>query len=124
MHPDQNKITADWMSGNKIINSVVDLILILFALSILIASILGLFGTPINDWFARSGSILVLVGAILEYRCNKFSQIAIEESVRFSSGIGGSAIFALAWHRIAIKYIAHTLVVIGTLIWGYGEKWL
>ena len=125
MDIDRNKHTADWMNGNKITHSIIDFILIIVALVVVITSIFGAFGSPVSDWFSRSGSVLVLIGAVLEYRYNRFSQIAIEESIRWASGVGGPTVFVfvLAWHRVVVKYIAHTFIVCGTLIWGYGNAW-
>lgn len=124
MDINKDKVVVEWIVGNKISNSTLDILLIIVALSIVVTSILGWFGQPASEWFARSGSILVLVGAIIEYRCNRFSQIYIEESIRWGSGrVGGPTIFVAAWHRVIVKYVAHTYIILGTFIWGYGDKW-
>lgn len=121
----KDKVVVEWIVGKKVSNSALDLLLIIVALIVVATSILGLFGQPASEWFARSGSILVLVGAIIEYRSNRFSQIALEESIRWGSGtVDGPTIFIAAWHRVVVKYVAHTFIILGTFIWGYGDKWL
>ena len=124
MDINKNKYVADWMVGNKFYHSIIDFILILIGLAVVIVSIKGWLGDPVNEWFSRSGSVLVLIGAILEYKQTRFSQLALEESIRWASGVGEAVVFAHAWHRILVKYIAHTFVISGTMIWGYGDKWI
>ncbi len=85
MDINRNKVATDWMVGNEIYHSIIDSILILIGLAVVIVSIKGGFGNPVNDWFSRSGSVLVLIGAIIEYRHTRFSQIMLEETIRWGS---------------------------------------
>ena len=80
------------------------------------------FGEP--HWFQRSGSLTVLFAAILEFR-----QAAIDKDVRDAawaaakrrSWAGTAIVGQLPTPRKTIAVIALVLVVLGTIIWGYGD---
>ncbi len=116
--------------------------LFLLALAVLGISIYLDFGTKSWVWFQRSGSVLVLFGAVLSYR----------SVVRLGiGGVGGAPVtFALGslvsvddsgpvqkmkvaydteteerflQHQLdkAAGYIGAWLMILGTLVWGYGD---
>jgi len=59
------------------------------------------------DWFNRSGSIMVLFGAWLEMT-----------QIRPDMRIGGNGVIII---KSKIDYLAFTLIILGTIIWGYGD---
>lgn len=86
-------------------------------------SIYSLYTTG-NDgaWFSRSGSIMVLLSVIAEFQVN----VARESSVETSSTvkIGGSGVMVkreLSPRYKVLAIIAHLEIVLGTIVWGYGD---
>ncbi len=65
------------------------------------------FNSDKPDWFNRSGSIMVLFGAWLE-------SIQIRPDMR----LGGNGIIII---KSKIDYLAFALIILGTIIWGYGD---
>jgi hypothetical protein len=71
-------------------------------------------------WFSRSGSIVVLFCAIVEYRLWSLQQLGHTNAQKaFSQGIVSSGM--IPSHKKRIGWITHVQIVIGTLIWGYGD---
>jgi hypothetical protein len=96
-----------------------------------------------TTWFARSGSIIVLVAAIVEYRLSSYLygdiyQAAKKSAVRsaalpkvsqssFINGIVKSNLTSkpeVPLPRRILSGASHALVVIGTIVWGYGDLWV
>lgn len=124
MGSDRDKIVVTWLRGNRPTEAVPDLLIVLLCVVVVGGSVwLSWLGSSV-EWVSRSGSIIALAGAILEYRNANYLKIAMEESIRWASGVGGPVIFEWAWYRRLSRYVAHTLVVAGTLIWGYGDVWI
>ena len=119
MDPERDKVVIDWLKGNKLEDSVGDFVLIGIGLLSVITG--WSFENEEYSWFSRSGSIMVLIGAILEYRYSLVSLGANLESIRWAKGPGNPVIFELARHQKFIKYTAHGFVIIGTVIWGFGD---
>ncbi len=75
-------------------------------------------------WFQRSGSLTVLFAALLEFR-----QAAVDKGVRDAawaaakrrSWLGLAIVGQLPSPRKIIAGLALVLVVLGTIIWGYGD---
>jgi hypothetical protein len=92
-------------------------------------------------WFARSGSIVVLLAVIVEFRLSSYIYEdvlkAAQESAR-NKGLkvsDNSLVQAnidakktvkpeVPKSRRILSYCAHILVITGTIIWGYGDKWI
>ena len=71
-------------------------------------------------WFSRSGSVVVLLCAIVEYRLASLQQLGYRSAQKaFSQGIVSSGV--IPPHKKTITWITHIQVVIGALIWGYGD---
>lgn len=71
-------------------------------------------------WFSRSGAIFVLGGAILEYRNADFV-LDGKRSFRYTTIDGMAAMEVGSRSRIVLKWLAHFMVIGGTLIAGYGD---
>ena len=75
-------------------------------------------------WFQRSGSLTVLLAAILEFR-----QAVIDKSVKDKawgaakrrSWAGVAVVGQLPTARKTLAIIALVLIILGTIIWGYGD---
>ena len=65
-------------------------------------------------------TILELSG-IVEFRCNMYFNNALNESINQSNGIGPPAIYQPSGSRKFLQLAAHLFVIIGTIIWGYGD---
>jgi hypothetical protein len=77
------------------------------------------FATCEGHWFARSGSLMVMIGAILEF--NNFSaQQYLREKRDSTWKPQQEYVTALNKRKIFDTLILSSLVV-GTLIWGYGD---
>lgn len=124
MDSERDKTVVAWLRGNRAAEAIPDLLLVLLCGVVVGGSVwLSWHGSSV-EWVSRSGSVMVLVGATLEYRNANYLKIAMEESIRWASGVGGPVIFEWAWYRRLSRYVAHTLVVAGTLLWGYGDVWI
>ncbi|MBA6288838.1 hypothetical protein [Colwellia sp. MB3u-4] len=74
------------------------------------------------DLFARSGAVLVLLGAVLEYH------LSLGASIK-RSYVPGSSISMLQLAEYfnptkeekKMKPFAHFMVIFGTLVWGFGD---
>ena len=86
------------------------------------SSIADCYSESLN-WFARSGAIVVLASVIVEYRISSHIYEDIQRAQFLQSKIDVSVPLkgkpAPQRERVAIA--AHILVVLGTIIWGYGD---
>ncbi len=108
------------MNRDKLISNLIDLGLLLFAFT---WGVLGfVWACKMDDglWFSRSGSVIVLLSVIVEFRLVNLQQLgyknaqkAVQHSI-VSSGM-------LPIHKKLISLFALVQIVIGTLIWGYGD---
>lgn len=100
-----------------------------FALCIFISvvcALLAAFGIlkPVNEpvviWFQRSGSLVVLFAAIGEYYVSN-----MRATLRPAGYVGITAMEnELSFSVKCYHSAALTLVIMGTIIWGYGDLWL
>jgi hypothetical protein len=96
-----------------------------------------------TTWFARSGSLIVLVAAIVEYRLSShlYEDIykAAKETARKKSAMPDISntplVNELVKSNLTLKPevprsrkilsgTSDTLVIVGTIIWGYGDLWV
>jgi hypothetical protein len=101
--------------------SVIVLILACFAsLLSLVTDLLGY--TSCISLFGRSGAVLTLCGVVLEYKISSRGQP--DTPRKPSSPISmldlGNATL-LTEGEVRAKYFAHTSVILGTFIWGFGD---
>jgi hypothetical protein len=100
-----------------------------FALCIFISvvcALLAAFGIlkpanePLDIWFQRSGSLVVLFAAIGEYYVS-----IMRATLRPAGYVGITAMEnELSFTVKCYHFAALALVIIGTIIWGYGDLWL
>lgn len=124
MDSERDKTVVTWLKGNRIQEAIPDFLLVALCGGVVAGSIWLSLGDTSEAWVSRSGSVMVLIGAILEYRNANYLKVAMEESIRWASGVGGPVIFEWTWYRRLSRYIAHILVIAGTLLWGYGDVWI
>lgn len=79
--------------------------------------------TSSSTLFARSGSILVLFSVIVEYRISGFVYDDIQRAMLLSRKIDISVPVKAKPQKetVLVSRLAHTLVIVGTVIWGYGD---
>jgi len=100
---------------------------------LLLGVVIGVLSFIYNDFigcstglFARSGSLLVLLGAVNEYRLRQLRdrQLSyIEPEIlrnadKFTKNMFRPKVF---FSQGAITVATHALVIIGTVIWGFGD---
>lgn len=74
--------------------------------------------------FARSGAIVVLAAVVVEYRISSHIYEDIQRAQFLQSKIDLSVPLKgkPAPQRKRVAIVAHILVVLGTVIWGYGDS--
>lgn len=104
-------------------------LLILLAIGAVCLSIEVSYTTRNWDWFARSGSIVTMVGIILSVKpilrmgIGKYIQ---EQNTQDNGSISGDTHKEILEDRqlkldVWGLYIGNFMTVVGTLIWGYGD---
>ena len=97
--------------------------LLLMALISVIASIIGDFFTVSYHWFSRSGSIIILLAVIVEYRISAH----IYDDIQMAQFLQGKIELPIPFkakpnkQRRCLSISAHTTIVLGTVICGYGD---
>lgn len=95
-----------------------DFLLLGLAIAAPIASWLYSQYTSESHWFGRSGSVMVVIGIILESRLYIARQILVQK-------IDGSDNNPVANNHLAIRkissFLTHLVLISGTFIWGYGD---
>ena len=98
----------------------IDLALIAFESLALIVSLWSSVTLREGDWFQRSGAIVVLISVLLEIR----QSIAKQPQANSKLSAGGNPVMTkqhIPTVRNLFHWIAWSGIVIGTLIWGYGD---
>ena len=75
--------------------------------------------TTDGQWFSRSGSIMVILGAILEYRNYGIQQYLREK--RDETYKPSPEIVSKLKSRMPFDILILASLVLGTAIWGYGD---
>lgn len=93
----------------------------LLTIAILTVLISFIYDNDEKLWFMRSGSIMVLLAVIVEYKLNQKALKNINRKSKMSavSGFPVNLLNSKEHNRIAI--FTHTFAILGTLIWGYGD---
>ena len=96
-----------------------DLVLIAFESLALVVSLWFSVTLREGEWFQRSGAIVVLISVILEIR-----QSMAKQPQSTASTINGNPVMTES-HILTVRKLFHWIawvgIVIGTLIWGYGD---
>lgn len=75
------------------------------------------------NWFGRSGSVIVLLAAFVEFRVSFHVYDDIQRA-QYQNTIISTPIPIKAKptkERNKISIASHTLLILGTLVWGYGD---
>ena len=119
---EKGKIEVIWKTDKWGIK--LDVFLIILAILISLISLAIDLIDPCNTLFSRSGSIVVLIGAMLEVRQLKHQEAYNQEFQRnlIQTGII-SPIYSSRLTGVfkTLRNITHGLVLAGTIIWGYGD---
>lgn len=103
-------------------NIGIEIITLIFAYGVNTISLYSSFITTEGHWFARSGSLLVMFGAFLEFRNfsfrKKLDQIA-QQSTKYY-GAKPEKWVSPKKREILDRVVLFTLVY-GTVVWGYGD---
>ncbi len=93
------------------------------AILVAVISVIADYYSTDYNWFARSGSVVVLLAVFVEFKVSphiyddiqraQFMQTEVKMSVPFKAKPTKS--------RRNISFAAHILLVAGTVIWGYGD---
>ena len=108
------------MNRTKLISNSIDSLLLLFAFAWGVFSFICAYNTNNGLWFSRSGSVIVLICVIVEFRLGNLRQLGFENAQKASQhDILTSGMLPV--HKRLIVWFAHLQIIIGTLIWGYGD---
>lgn len=95
------------------------LLLLLAWLSAAIGLILGLALEPL--WFARFGSLVVLFAVMSEYTLLHNELRILYDNIENNQSISQiEDITPSRWHQKKM-WLTHLTVILGTLIWGFGD---
>lgn len=108
------------MDKTKTISNILDLALLILSLGWGVFSYFCSHNTGEGMWFSRSGSVMVLICVIVEYRLGNLQQIGFKDPQKALQHEIVSA-GQQAEYKKYIDWFAHFQIVIGTIIWGYGD---
>lgn len=93
-------------------------------ISCIIFLILGLSNT--HEWFGRGGAIIVLFGVAAEFGLIQIQSEKINERISGVGGLSGPVVTDLDIPSpfSTLRMFSHICVVVGTLIWGFGDWFL
>lgn len=108
------------MSRAKLFSNLIDSVLLLLGFG---WGVLGFTWACKLDnglWFSRSGSVIVLLCVIVEFRLGNLRQLGYEDAQKASQhDIVSSGMLPI--HKKLIGWIAHVQIILGTIVWGYGD---
>lgn len=100
--------------------SLIEVLLLSVAFLIVTISISFTLVDCEGNWFARSGSIMVMCAVMTDFRIGKLQQDK-NSSASVVSGLGIPMPSDLPKSKQLLLYIANMFAILGTLIWGYGD---
>ena len=79
--------------------------------------------TPAGTWFARSGSVMCLVGAVATFKLINDYNHALATAVEHGLTLTRRVELVLDPPKLyqTVQYFAYLTGIVGTLIWGYGD---
>lgn len=99
----------------------IEWILIVVAIFVAVISVIADYYSANYDWFARSGAIAVLLAAIVEYRISSHIYDDIYRAIAQQKHSGFATKAKKSKNRSILSFITHTVLILGTIIWGYGD---
>lgn len=97
-----------------------DLCIGFLTLTIVVISVVVACKSGNWHWSSRSGAILILGGAVLEYRNADFLMDG-KQSFKYTTQNGIAALREGSRANVILKWIAHAMVIGGTFVAGYGD---
>lgn len=101
-----------------------DLMLIIVSVLFTLSSLYLAIKCDRSDLFSRSGSIMILFGAIVEYR--RITQV--DKKNEYNGGPIGMIemreLFNVPSPIRKIRFITSFMIILGTMVWGYGDLFL
>jgi hypothetical protein len=121
MATDQAKVRSLYVGLNRTI--------IQFGLLVATAWLFAIFSYYVSskagtDWFARSGSVMCLVGAAVTFRLAHFYQRALATALKEGLvSVPREVELRLNPPKsyVALSYLGYLTGIVGTAIWGYGD---
>ena len=107
------------MKKNK--NYKLEIILLAIAITVVLISFLLSIYDNKNFWFMRSGSIMVLLAVIVEYKLNQKTLKNINQKSKMSTVTGFPTNLLNSKEHNRVSIFAHSFAILGTIIWGYGD---
>ena len=97
--------------------------IIVVAILVAIISVIADYYFTGYNWFARSGSVVVLLAAFVEFKISSHIYEDIQRAQFMQSKINMSIPLKAkpTKPRRNVSFAAHILLVVGTIIWGYGD---
>ena len=97
-----------------------DITWVVLGLTSVFVSFVASFVSGDGHWFQRSGSLLVLFSVVLEFRQTQMARPSASKDV-FVNGQPTAISRNTPAFRKCLHYYALLAIVIGTVIWGYGD---
>jgi hypothetical protein len=91
------------------------------AILVAILSVIADYYSTGCNWFARSGAIAVLLAAIVEYRISSHIYDDIYRANAQQQHSGFATKPKKPKNRDILSFLTHTILILGTIIWGYGD---
>ena len=111
-------VTKSQQSGE---NGVLpDVTWVVLGLTSVFVSLVASFISGDGHWFQRSGSLLVLFSVVLEFRQSQMTKPSVSSDVSINNRPVATSRNTPAFRKW-LHYYALLAIVIGTLVWGYGD---
>jgi len=93
------------------------------AIFIAVISVIADYYSTDYNWFARSGSVVVLLAAFIEFKVSPHIYDDIQRAQFLQSTVKLPVAFKAkpTKSRRNVSLVAHVLLITGTIIWGYGD---
>ena len=102
------------------LNRKTEIVILVASMLFVIGSVIAGFCWPTLNLFCRSGSIMVLGGAVVAYRLGVLQQSANDDAL-VAAGLGIPISGSLSNLEERLAFTAHLFLIQGSLIWGYGD---
>jgi len=109
--------TSEWRKGAIDRDLVVDVLLLASGAFVVLVSAGASYWSGDGTWFSRSGSLLILCGALVQYRY-AMRRFGAATTLPTKECLGGSR---ATWLRRMCGQVSFWSVLMGTLVWGYGD---
>ncbi|MFT6988005.1 MAG: hypothetical protein ACJAT7_003871 [Psychromonas sp.] len=93
------------------------------AILIAVISVIADYYSTDCNWFARSGSVVVLLAAFVEFKVSShiYEDIQRAQVIQSHTNISIPLKAKPTKPRRNVLFAAHILLITGTIIWGYGD---